>query len=492
MIDKDVNTTTHPDYLIMLPALRRVRDAVKGSFFVKRKGVIYLPHPSEIDQTSDEAIARYYGFIAGAEFDEVPGQTMRSMIGRIKLHDSTVDLPERVSYLSQNVDNDGVSFLGQIEQVICNVLQVKWHLLVAEYVNAPLPGERLTPEEVAARKMRAAIKSYTRESVLDWDFQRINSVMQLRYLKLHQRLSRLDIGTGSRREYDEYLILALDDNGEYFYYKETLGADGSPVRTEPTYPTVNNGQRLRWLPVQIISDIEPNAGELPMELGFLSPIVEKSYARYIDSAYYADGRQNLLPTMTSSGWTNMAWELFPQMNFGRDYLITGKGVNNLPEGVTMDIVSPDSKLEHFVKYRQDNAEDIRALGGEFAGDASAANMSAAQAMNERSDKVSRLVTIVNNIENCYKRLALYCGMFEGIYSQDNIEDNLDDIGIKLNREFAKDPANIEAGRFIVTELLLSGLYSREHIIKLLISRGWSEETLDSILAQLDGGENLTL
>ena len=311
--------------------------------------------------------------------------------------------------------------------------------------------------------------------------------MQLRYLKLHEKLYKLDIASGSRREYDEYLILALDDNGEYYYVKETLSSEGNPIRTEPVYPTVNNGERLRWLPVQVVSDIEPTAGEMPIEMGFLSPVVEKAMARYVDSAWYADGRRGILPTLSTSGWDKMKWELYQEIN-QRDYIITGKGINNLPEGVTMDITSPSAKLEHFVTYRLDNAADIRALGGEFSGDQDASNQSAAQANNERSDKVSRMVTIVNNLENCYRRLALYCGMFEGLYSQDEIEDNLDDIGITFNREFAKDPANIEAGRFIATELRMTGLYTDEHIIKLLISRGWSEETAETMMAQIDGGD----
>lgn len=487
-----VNTTTNPDYIMMQPALRKVRDAVKGSFFVKRKGTIYLPHPSEIDQTSTESIARYYQYISAAEFDEVPGQTMRSMIGRMQLRNATLDLPDDINYLVQNVDNDGTSLIGQAEQVVADILQVKWHLLVAEFVNAPQQGERLTAEEAASRGMRAAIKSYTRESVVDWDFQRINSVMQLRYLKLHERLSKLDISSGSRREYDEYLILALDENGEYYYWRETLSSEGTPIRTEPVYPTVNNGQRLKWLPVEIISDIEPTPGKMPLELGYLAPIVDKVLARYVDSAAYAEARQSLPPTMISSGWTQMAWELFPQMNNSRDYLIVGKGVNNLPEGVTMEVIAPSVQLEHYVTYRQENAADIRALGGEFSGDETAGK-SDTQSMNERTDKVSRMATIIDNLESGYRRLALYCGMFEGLYSQDEIENNLDAIGIKFSREFAKDPANIEAGRFIATELRMTGLYTDEHIIKLLVSRGWAEETAETMLDSIDGGDrNLTL
>ena len=49
------NTTRHPDYDKMLPEVTKVRDAVQGAFFVKRKGFLYLPHPSDVDQTSKAA-----------------------------------------------------------------------------------------------------------------------------------------------------------------------------------------------------------------------------------------------------------------------------------------------------------------------------------------------------------------------------------------------------------------------------------------------------
>ena len=476
--------TRHPDYDKMLPEVTKVRDAVMGAFFVKRKGMIYLPHPSEVDQTSEAALQRYIAYVKGAEFDEVAGITMRNMIGRAELNRSTFDFPERIQYLTENADNDGTPLVGQIESVFAEVLQMKFCVLVAEYVNAPETGERLTPADVKARGLRAAIKLYNRESVIDWAFTRINGVMQLSYLKLMEKKQRLDIFSGSRVDYEEYLHMALDDNGDYFWWRSTLDSGNQPINTAYVYPKVG-GSNIKWLPVQISSDIALQPGKLPLELGFLSPIVDKVMHRYIKSAAYSEAMDSIPPTVNTSGWTSQSFELFSQMN-QRDYVVVGKGTNNLPEGVTMDVISPDAKLEHFVKFKEQNATEIRALGGEFAGDETAGK-SDTQSRAESADKAAKMLSIVNNVERCYRRLALYCGMFEGIYQQSDIESNIDDIVISLNKEFSQAQPSVEMGKFIVNELKLSGLVPDSELIKMLQKSGFVDDA-EMLINMQDGGE----
>lgn len=474
-------TTKHPDYNLMEPEVKKVRDCVKGSFFVKREGYRYLPHPSDVDTTSDAALHRYVSYRNAAEFDEVAGFTMRSMLGRMSLQKSQVTLPPQLEYLKQNVDNDGLSLLGQAESVAANILQLKWHVLLAEYVNSPQQGERLTPEQLRERNARPAIKSYPRDSVLDWDFRVINGVNQLSYLKLMERKYQLQYATGSRDEFDEYLILFLDESGNYNWYKETSNGD----RTEPSVVYVG-GKPLRWLPVEVVADIEPESGMMPRELGFLSPIVDKCLARYVDSARYAEARAMILPTVNTSGWQGNDWEDFKTMN-QREYVSTGgPSVNNLPRDVKMEILSPDAKLDHFVKYRDLNASDIRALGGEFSGDETAGK-SDTQSSNESMDKAAKMLSIVHNIEQGYRRMIAYCGMFAGIYSQDNIESVLPTIEISLNREFAKSIVNYEAVRVLAVDLKMSGLFSNETILKMLNKAGL-EFDVSEVLDALDAGQ----
>jgi hypothetical protein len=470
--------------------LEKVRDAVRGAFFVKRKGLRYLAHPSDIDQVSPAAIKRYSTYLQNAEFDDVPSFTMRSMLGRMALAQSTAVMPAGLEYLKENVDNDGLSLLGQAENVAANILQAEWHLLLAESVNSPSADTVLTPAELAALGNRAAIKSYSRESVVDWDFRKVNGVNQLSYIKLKERKYKLNYLTGSRLEFDDYLILALDEQGNYIWWRETVpsGGNGSTDRTEPT-TVLAGGMPLKWLPVEIVASVEPESGKMPLQLGFLSPIVDKVLHRYVDSANYAEGRMSLIPTINTSGWKMNDMEVFRECNGGRDYIVLGSkdNVNNLPEGVTMDILVANAALEHFVTYRNNNAQDIRALGGEFSGDETAGK-SDTQSGNESSDKAAKMLSIVNNIEQAYKRLITYCGVLQGVYQQENIEQELNNIELSLNRSFAKAQRSVEEGRFIVTELRMSGLFNNERILSLLKAAGWNDFEIEDILNDLDSGQ----
>jgi hypothetical protein len=482
-------TSVHPDYTLMQFELEKVRDAVSGAFFVKRKGLRYLAHPSDMDQTSEPALKRYQSYLQNAEFDDVPKFTMRSMLGRMSLAQSTVVLPTGLEYLKENVDNDGLSLLGQAENVAANILQVEWHLLLAESVNSPAAGQVFTPSELAALGNRAAIKSYSRESVVDWDFSKINGVNQLSYVKLRERKYKLNYNTGSRLEFDEYLILALDEQGNYIWWRETIpSGGGSTERTEPT-TVFAGGLPLKWLPVEIVASVEPESGKLPLHLGFLSPIVDKVLHRYVDSANYAEGRMSLIPTTNTSGWKANDFDVFRECNGGRDYIVLGSkdNVNNLPEGVTMDILVANAALEHFVTYRNNNAQDIRALGGEFSGDETAGK-SDTQSGNESSDKAAKMLSIVNNIEQAYKRLITYCGVLQGVYQQENIEQELNNIELSLNRSFAKAQRSVDEGRFIVTELRMSGLFNDERILSLLKAAGWNDFEIEDILNDRDSGQ----
>ena len=246
---------------------------------------------------------------------------------------------------------------------------------------------------------------------------------------------------------------------------------------------------LKWLPVEIVASVEPESGKMPLQLGFLSPIVDKVLHRYVDSANYAEGRMSLIPTTNTTGWRGGSMDTFREMNGGRDYIVLGSkdNVNNLPEGVTMDILAANAALEHFVTYRNNNAQDIRALGGEFNGDETAGK-SDIQSGNESMDKAAKMLSIVNSIEQAYKRLIAYCGVLQGIYAPENIEAELANIELKLNRSFAKAQRSVDEGRFIVTELRMSGLFNDERILSLLKAAGWNDFEIEDILNDRDSGQ----
>src|SRR5690606_22579322 len=104
MAHDSIRTTQHPNYAETVTALETVRDCVQGSWKVKRERYKYLPHPSMIDTESKEQQARYAMYIQGAEFDNYPALSLRAWLGKMRIGNSAVDLPERLKYLEQNAD----------------------------------------------------------------------------------------------------------------------------------------------------------------------------------------------------------------------------------------------------------------------------------------------------------------------------------------------------------------------------------------------------
>ena len=476
-------TTTHPDYATIQPALKSVRDCVLGGFFVKLEGYTYLPHPSQVDKESDAARQRYAEYKAGAEFDEITQMSLKSFLGRMKFSDAEFDLPDKLSYLVENADGDGVTMSGLIEQTAANVMQVGWHLLVAEYMNAPLPGEQMSQAQAASRGIRAAIKAYNRESVLDWDFRRINGVMQLSYLKVMEKRTQLNQITGGRDDVTEYLVMALDEEGNYYWQKfdDELVTQRDAPRNEVTV----NGQRLKWLPVEIVADLEPPVGAMPKSMGLLSPIATACLDRYRVSADYKETIKNICPTSYTTGWTDQGWTEFQTMNDNRNYIAFGaRAMNNLPLGVEIGTLNPSITLEGFERYFEANKQKIIALGGIWPSTDSGVVKTATQSENESSEVTSRLVTLANSLEAAFKRIVVYCGLFEGIYQQDAIEENLDDVVVALPKDFARSKL-IPQEQKEIRDNYLAGLYSRNEAVRLLVRGGCTVSDVDTILAESD-------
>ena len=67
---------------------------------------------------------RYNAYLAGAEFDEFPKQTLKTILGRMKFNSLSVELPDKISYLIENIDNDGTSLVGAIENTAANIAAV--------------------------------------------------------------------------------------------------------------------------------------------------------------------------------------------------------------------------------------------------------------------------------------------------------------------------------------------------------------------------------
>lgn len=481
----------HPEYVAMREDLKSVRTAILGAPFVKAGREELLPHPSSIDTTSKEAKMRYNAYIAGAEFDEFPKQTIKTILGRMKFNSLSVELPERLGYLIENIDNDGTSLVGAVENAAANIAAVKWHCLVTDYRGlSGLAVDQVSKADIQAANPRATVKQYPREAVVWWHHDRINDTMQLTFIMLRETQLDFNKQTFVGTIIESFLILALDEEGNYYQQKLVRNTAGAGYQMgEPDYVLVG-GQPLKWLPVEIVADEELTPGKFPQDLGMLAPICDLALSRYRVSAEYKEAMRMIAPTVNVIGMDSMAWEQYREIN-QRDYVITGSGgVNLFSTGVDMEVVSAGVTLNGYEQYFKDNESKVRALGGSFATD-QGKEQTAEEARIGNAEQTARLVTMAYQLEAAFKRAILYAGMFEGLFNVDNIESNLDQIELMLNKDFAQAKMS-PLERDAIRNDYLSGLISKEEALKQLEQGGVLIMDAETLLAIDDGGDNLTL
>lgn len=477
-----VSITNHPDYDIAQPEIKKTRDCVLGSPFVKREGYLYLPHPSQIDPNSKEQQARYQQYKAGAEFPDDTAETKRTLLGKMRFSDAEVELPEKLEYLKSSSDGDGTDASTAMESSVGEALETKFHLLVTDYKGlSDVELQSVSLADIESLDPRATIKQYPRESINNWNFSRIDGVMQLTYLQLLEVGYDFDLDTGTRDKIESYLILALDEEGNYYQQKKIASGGKDVTEGDRSYVEVG-GQPLKWLPVQFVADEPMTPGCLPKGYGFLHPIAEACLSEYNVSAVYKEVQRNLAPTTYTSGWKQGDVEIFQEANGGRSYVATGAGaVNNMPEGVTSEILSVSMEMDDFHWYFDSSAKKRQKLGGAQSSDV---QMTATEADIVAAGQNALLESIATSCENAWKMSFLYCGMFEGLWSPDDLESNADEIKVNLPRDFATPRLTVDEVR-VLLEMRQARTISEKELQRQLSNGGWLIEDAMNILEELE-------
>ena len=458
------------------------RDCLEGEDRIKYRTYDYLPHPSQVDTTSDEQQARYCEFLAGAEFDDYPSETKRSILGKMRLNDAEVEVPGQVDYLVNDFDGDGMTMQQAMEYAAGNALLTKWHLLVTDYDG--LGDVDLTSVSIADKDKvnpRAKVKQYCRENVVNWNFARINGTMQLNFLMLLERGQEFDQENYSSTCIESYWILALDENGDYYQKKVVYGKSGKE-EGERDYITVN-GKALKWLPVAFACDEAMPPMELPKPMGFIYPVCLRTLSKYRVSAVYKEVQRNLSPTTFTSGWKDGDAKIFKDANNGRTYISTGAGaVNNLPDGVAVNVSSAAAEMSDFHWYFTETDKKIRQLGG--TSKEQGGNMTATEADINANDQNAMLESLASSLEDAFTKCVMYALMFEGAVQSDDLESIQDDININLPRDFSTPRLSVDEVRVLI-ELRMARHISEQELMRQISNGGWLVEDVQNVMDEIE-------
>jgi hypothetical protein len=243
------------------------------------------------------------------------------------------------------------------------------------------------------------------------------------------------------------------------------------------------GKRLKFIPVQIAADCELPNGSLPQELGFLSGIANLALYRYRVNADYKEALSAIQPTLHVFGLRKDDLKDFYDTN-GRTSIAYGALSPNVwpTTEIRVELLEPAMSLVQFNEFFDRNAAQVRAEGGVY-NTVSAVTRTATEVINEASASVSNLTPLADSTESAVKVSILFAGMFEGIYSPDDIMSNLDDVVINMKRDFGASKLTVEEVR-MYHEMVLSAALPIQEFHKVISAGGWLISDVEDIVGQI--------
>lgn len=288
-VQKDSIVTANPAYNDALKQWELVEDTTQGQAAVKSKGVKYLPMPNPTDD-SEENKSRYQQYLDRAVFYNTCFRTLSGMVGVAFRKLPKVEIPTDIEYLVDNVDGAGLSLNQQAQNTLSEVIKKGRKGLFVDYPSMQGDTSRADVE----RGIRATIKSYNAEQILDWNEEITETGKRLNYVKFVENRETVDIQTGYRSCELVYIMLRLVDG---IYSIQEYNDTSSPL-TEEITPRKANGQTFDYIPF-IFCGSENNTPDIDQALLYdLSVINIGHYRNSADNeeASYITGQPTLAVT----------------------------------------------------------------------------------------------------------------------------------------------------------------------------------------------------
>lgn len=374
----------------------------------------FLPIINAADQSAENK-ARNAAYVDRAVFYNVTGRTRDGLLGLAFRRDPDAStMPNKLLYLLQNADGNGVSIYQQSQSVVGSVLETGRHGLLVDY------SEGLK---------RPLIKAYRAEDIINWRTEVINGETRLTMLVLREIHEEADgYETKCLEQWREY---GLTETGAV---EAKLWRRIGEVPTLVEEPVVLNTARgaLTSIPFVFVGaqNNDESIDEAPLyDLAHLNIAHFRNSADYEDNVWFAGQAQPWISGLTEE------W---------RDYLqkhgayVGSRNALPLPVGAAFGFaqVQPNTLSKEAMDQKE---VQMASLGAQLLEQSHAAK-TATQDDNEKEATTSVLATVVVNVSEAYGAALRFCGQFLGV-------DVPEDAAYRINQDFVSikaDPAMIQA------------------------------------------------
>ena len=458
-------STTHPDYVKVLPDWELVRDAFEGETAVKGKADAYLPMPSGFTVQEDGGAGMYRGYMLRAKFPGILAPTVRGMVGVIHRVAAEIELPPQMEYLIEKATADGLPLEALHERITTEILSAGRYGLLVDLPEEGTAGERLP-----------YVAGYRAETIINWSSESDFFVLDETHLErdgfewrevsqyrvLEKKLPPPPPEDGEAQPApDPDDALASVPDGAYFQLVYKQGDSGQVARQDPVVPQLRGGRVLEEIPFVIAgsTDVAVSIDEIPL----------LDVARCAFNMYRLDADYKW--QMFMSGQET----LFYFTDSEKPIDIVGSGVNiGLPIGSDAKYVGPSGRTIQAHKEAILDERDQAVMAGARMFDSERKTAESGDALRIRfAAQTATLTTVAINsakaLEKALRNIALFLGLNPDLVS---VKANLNFIDTKLDPQKAEHIMKLWMGGAISALTMWENFQRGDLATK---DRTWDEE-----------------
>lgn len=198
--------TVHSLYSKRLSQWTLVRDCLEGEEKIKEKGTVYLP------KTKGQSDKRYNAYKLRAEWNNYTKRVLNGLHGLVFRKKPTCTYPDKFKSYIDNIDMKGNSVYKFAANVFKDSLPITFGGLLVDY---PVTDGIKTVAEAEKQGIRAYMKYYPAESIINWKTKCINGIEKISMIVLKENYEEEDpTNEFSHNLKERYRVLEIK-NGKY-------------------------------------------------------------------------------------------------------------------------------------------------------------------------------------------------------------------------------------------------------------------------------------
>lgn len=215
----------------------KMRTVFQGDKSIKANAKTYVPKNKGVSDDDYNAI------IQRSVFENFTEATAKGISGLIFAKEPTISVPASLEILKDNIDMDDNTIVDLSQNIVNELMEVGRCGLLIDVPNIDTTG--MTKPQTDALNIRAFMKLYKSETIINWRYESINSVNKLTLLVLHEVYEDwTDRFTAKLK--DRYRVYSLIDNVCYVEVFEE--SDKSFINTMKAKPVIVKGGPINYIP----------------------------------------------------------------------------------------------------------------------------------------------------------------------------------------------------------------------------------------------------